>query len=117
MHPDPQVVERYTSDPLNTIGPTRARTANEVLRGFRGVGGKLHQITIPILAVHGTLDKTTSMEAVRGFCASVSSKDVTFKDVEGGYHEMLVSSPECEENAEVVIAWLDTRLGDAKPKL
>lgn len=58
-------VNRFADDVLNFVGNVRARTANEIMRGFRDVQRKEAALTLPILAMHGTADKITSY-TVRG---------------------------------------------------
>lgn len=54
-------VEDYVNDKLNFVGPVRARTANEILKGFRAFGRRHSELMLPILAVHGTNDHCTSL--------------------------------------------------------
>ncbi len=56
-------VKHFAEDPLNFVGDLRARTANEILKGFRDVQRKEALLKIPILAIHGTADKITSYTA------------------------------------------------------
>ena len=53
-------VNRFADDPLNFVGNVRALTANEIMRGFRDIQRKEAQLTVPVLAMHGTADKITS---------------------------------------------------------
>jgi hypothetical protein len=54
-------VQDYVNDKLNFIGPVRARTGNEILKGFRSLEHRQAQLQLPILAVHGTSDRCTSL--------------------------------------------------------
>ncbi len=54
-------VQDYVNDKLNFIGPVRARTGNEILKGFRSLEQRQAQLHLPILAVHGTSDRCTSL--------------------------------------------------------
>lgn len=116
MHPDPAMVKAYVEDPLNIVGNIRARTGNEILHGFRHVNGKERQITLPIYAAHGTNDHTTSSAAVKKFLGQVGSKDVTWYEWPGGYHELLVGY-EKEEAAARILEWCNRTLNAAAPKL
>lgn len=110
MHPDPEIVREYLEDPHVVVGNTRARTANEVLRGFKGLAGKEDLFSLPILAVHGAEDTTTSLEAVRRFCARAASAAqglVRLREVEGGYHELMAAPGEREREAEEVAVWVE----------
>lgn len=53
-------MQHFAEDPLNFVGDVRARTANEILKGFRDVQRKEPLLKVPILAIHGTADKITS---------------------------------------------------------
>ena len=52
-------VQHFAQDPLNFVGDVRARTANELLKGFRDIQRKEKLLKLPILAMHGTADKIT----------------------------------------------------------
>lgn len=54
-------VQDYVNDKLNFIGPVRARTGNEILKGFCSLEHRQAQLQLPILAIHGTSDKCTSL--------------------------------------------------------
>ena len=54
-------VEDYVNDKLNFVGKVRARTAHEILKGFSSLEQRQSQLTLPILAVHGTADRCTSL--------------------------------------------------------
>ena len=50
----------FAADPLNFVGNVRAKTANELLKGFREVQQRQTELTLPLLALHGTQDHITS---------------------------------------------------------
>ena len=54
-------VAEYVNDKLNFVGPVRARTGNEILKGFKACDARQAQLKLPILAVHGTHDRCTSL--------------------------------------------------------
>lgn len=114
MNPDPDLVKDYLNDPLNFIGPVRARTANELMKGFRKVQSHQQELTVPILAVHGTQDRCTSLTAVKRLVELAASKDKTFKEVDGGYHELLFGSGG-SVHAKGISDWVTNEL--QKPKL
>ena len=58
---DPEVVRSFKEDPYNFVGPVRARTGNELLKGFRDLQAKEHELGLPIYAHHGNADKITSL--------------------------------------------------------
>jgi len=98
-------VKDYIEDPLNFVGKMRARTSNELLKGFRHLGRSKDQLQLPILAVHGTTDHCTNMKAVENLLKGCASKDTTFKTIEGGYHELLLG-PEKDEVITLVTEWI-----------
>jgi hypothetical protein len=55
-------------------------------------------------------DRTTSIKAVKDLLSTVGSTDKTFKEVPGGYHELLLG-PEKEQCGQWVVDWI---LGHAK---
>lgn len=63
----------YISDPLNVIGNVRARTGNEILKAFKAVNKKTQELSLPIYAAHGTVDRCTSYPAVKRFLEHVSA--------------------------------------------
>ncbi|KXZ55182.1 hypothetical protein GPECTOR_3g328 [Gonium pectorale] len=105
MSQDPAVVKSYLEDPLIYQGNVRARSGNEFLKGFRGLGARRKEFKLPILGVHGTSDRCTSLPALRAHLKAVSSTDVTLKEVEGGYHELL-HGPEKETVRAFIQAWI-----------
>ncbi|GIL44020.1 hypothetical protein Vafri_1598 [Volvox africanus] len=105
---DPALVAEYVSDPLNTVGPVRARTANELLRGFAEIRRRALELRLPVYVCHGTSDAVTSAAASRRFVegpGGVSSVDRVFRSVEGGYHELL-HGPEWEDSVRALLAWM-----------
>ena len=56
-------VADFAADPLNFVGNVRAKTANEILKGFREVQRRQTELRLPLLALHGTADHITSYPA------------------------------------------------------
>ena len=108
-------VAHFAQDPLNFVGDLRARTANEILKGFKDVQHKEKQLRLPILAIHGTADKITSITAVKRLLASAASTDTELKEFAGGFHELLLG-PEKEDTFVTLRDWIlrHSREPDAK---
>ena len=108
-------VAHFAQDPLNFVGDLRARTANEILKGFKDVQHKEKQLRLPILAIHGTADKITSITAVKRLLASAASTDTELKEFPGGFHELLLG-PEKEDTFVALRDWIlrHSREPDAK---
>lgn len=58
--PSAAQVADFAADPLNFVGNVRAKTANELLKGFREVQQRQTELALPLLALHGTQDHITS---------------------------------------------------------
>lgn len=111
MSQDPRVVQEYVEDPLNYVGPVRARTAHQCLAACGEVNRRAPEITVPVYACHGQLDRCTSVSASRKFVegpGGVSSRDKTYRLVAGGYHELL-HGPEWRECTMEVVRWIKER--------
>ncbi|KXZ55183.1 hypothetical protein GPECTOR_3g329 [Gonium pectorale] len=112
MSQDPAVVKAFLEDPLMYKDNVRARTANEILRAFRALIARRKDFTLPTLGIHGTSDRCTSLPALRAHLKAVSSTDVTLKEVEGGYHDLL-HGPEKDEVNALVRDWILERAAAA----
>lgn len=102
---DEAVREAYLNDPLTFVGNVRARTANEILAGMRGLEARHGELRLPVYGQHGATDRCTSLDAHRRFMAGISSEDKTLNVVEGGYHELL-HGPQRVECTRVVTDWI-----------
>ena len=105
---DPEVIERYTRDPLNNSGPMRPRQIVELMRGGKASANVLPQIHIPVLALHGGADQLTLIagaERVRSHCGAA---DKTLKIYDGLRHEVF-NEPEKETVLNDLAAWLAER--------
>lgn len=91
LSPDPACVAAYVADPLNFVGPVRARTGNELLKGFRAAAAALAARggldRPPLLAIHGDADRCTSLKAVKAVVDGAADGELVV--VSGGYHELL----------------------------
>ncbi|KAJ9520914.1 hypothetical protein QJQ45_014099, partial [Haematococcus lacustris] len=105
MSPDPKAVAAYMSDPLNTVGPVAARTGAVLLDAFQSLAKRNAAFTLPIYAAHGTHDKCTSLPAVRRMVSEASSRDKQLREVEGGYHELLLGE-EADNCIRPLVAWI-----------
>ncbi|KAL6751088.1 alpha/beta-hydrolase [Haematococcus lacustris] len=105
MSQDPQVVREYLEDPLNYVDDVKARTGNEVLKGFKAMQKLRSKISVPLYACHGTMDRCTSLQAVKDLLKASSSQDKTLNEIPGGYHELLMG-PEKEACIQRLVDWL-----------
>lgn len=106
---DPKVVEAMNNDPLiaNETQPTK--TVAEMVRADERLKKEFPQITLPVLIMHGTLDKATKPSGSQRFYDMAGSTDKTLKLYEGHYHDLLN-----DIDKEVVMAdiqqWIDNHL-------
>ena len=116
---DAEVVAAYRRDPLNFVGNVRARTANELLRGFRAVAPLAPKLSVPALVIFGDADKIASLPAARKFveaagkgAARADAKLVVFP---GAFHE-LFHGPDKDEAVRVLVEWMEKHGGGAEKK-
>lgn len=106
---DPKVVEAMNNDPLiaNETQPTK--TVAEMVRADERLKKEFPHITLPVLILHGTLDKATKPSGSQRFYDMAGSTDKTLKLYEGHYHDLLN-----DIDKEVVMAdiqqWIDKHL-------
>lgn len=106
---DPDVVADYMADPLVYHGKMSARLASEMLRAMMELEHHAHNISCPLLVVHGSLDRLAAPSGGAALVAAASSKDKEFRLLEGLYHEVF-NEPERHEVLAGVINWITARL-------
>jgi alpha-beta hydrolase superfamily lysophospholipase len=106
---DPAVVEALNSDPFvkDEVQPTETIAA--MLRGDDRLKEGFARITLPVLILHGTLDKVTKPSGSQHFYAQAGATDKTLKLYEGHFHDLLN-----DLDKELVLAdiqqWIDSRI-------
>lgn len=100
---DPEVVSRYEKDPLVHDKITSAFFVNVHFAGPYAIE-HAQEIEVPILLMHGTADRLTSVDGSKEFAAR-AGKNVELKIWEGFYHE-LHNEPEKTEVLEYEVHWL-----------
>jgi alpha-beta hydrolase superfamily lysophospholipase len=75
----------------------------------RRLKNEFEQLTLPVLILHGTLDKATKPSGSQLFYDRAGSKDKTLKLYDGHYHDLLN-----DVGKDLVLSdiksWLDARL-------
>jgi acylglycerol lipase len=109
---DPEVVRAMNDDPLiaHEVQPTR--TAAEMARADDRLKKEFPLITLPVLILHGTLDKVTKPSGSQLFYDTAGSADKTLKLYEGYYHDLLHDVGK-EEVLTDMTAWINARLSTA----
>lgn len=104
----PAQVQAYLSDPLVFRRKSSAHTVMQLFSGFE-VLDRAASISAPLLIIHGNDDRIADPGASRALSQRVSSTDVTFELVAGGYHELLNDLGR-ERIVERMVDWLLPRL-------
>jgi acylglycerol lipase len=86
---DPRVVEVMNNDPLIAHETQPTQTMAAMVRADERLKKEFPQITLPVLILHGTLDKNTKPSGSQHFYEMAGSTDKTLKLYEGGFHDLL----------------------------
>lgn len=106
---DPKVVQSMNEDPLiaNEVQPTQ--TVAQMVLADERLKRDFPLITLPVLILHGTLDKATKPSGSQLFYDTTGSTDKTLKLYEGHFHDLLN-----DVDKEVVMtdiqSWIDARV-------
>lgn len=107
---DPQVVKAFLEDPLcchtNTLN--QGREVLEHLPQLKNISKSLH---IPVLFVHGSLDKIVKLEGSFELLMEVASQDRVLHILPGGFHEPH-NDLDREEYFTQLIQWFDGHLSN-----
>lgn len=102
---DPKVLEAYMNDPLMYLKGTRARTGAEMLKAIKSNRARFKEVSIPLLALHGTGDSLTMPAGTKKLYNDANSKDKTLKLYPELYHELL-NEPEKETVMSDIAQWI-----------
>jgi acylglycerol lipase len=109
---DPIVVQAMNDDPLIAHETQPTLTVAEMVRADERLEQEFPLITLPVLILHGTLDKATKPSGSQLFFDTTGSTDKTLKLYEGHFHDLLN-----DVDKEVVMAditrWIDAHLPGA----
>ena len=106
---DPKVIQAMKDDPLieNEVQP--AQTAAEMIRASDRIRKSFPRITLPVLILHGTLDRVTKPHGSQFFYDNAGSKDKTLKLYNGHFHDLMNDINKEAVMADVV-TWIEPRL-------
>ena len=106
---DPNVVQAMNDDPLVGQETQPSQTMAAMVRADERVKQGFPLITLPVLIIHGTLDKNAKPTGSQLFYDLAGSADKTLKLYEGSFHD-----PLSDLDKEVVMAdiksWLNAQL-------
>ncbi len=109
---DLAVVAEMNADPLiaDEVQPTQ--TVAEMVRADERLENEFPLITLPLLILHGTVDRATKPEGSRLFHDRAGSRDKTLKLYDGHYHDLLRDLDRGLVMADIK-QWLNARIGGA----
>jgi alpha-beta hydrolase superfamily lysophospholipase len=107
---DPAVVADMDRDPLIYQPGGPIHTANEVTDALHRIWSHPEQLTLPLLALHGTADHITAPSGSRDLVVRAGSSDKTLRLYDGYYHDLL-HEPGRDRVVGDVLAWLDAHTG------
>ena len=105
---DPQALAALDADPLTLKEVQPARTVAALLDATDRMTREFSTLTLPLLIIHGTLDKATVPAGSQFFYDNAGSKDKTLKLYEGHFHDLLNDVGKEQVLADIV-SWIDAR--------
>ncbi|MGV3490860.1 MAG: alpha/beta hydrolase [Devosia sp.] len=106
---DIAAVAALNADPLIAGETQAAKTVAELARADERLKPSFGQFTLPLLILHGTLDKATKPSGSQYFFDHASSKDKTLKLYDGHYHDLLADIGK-EGVMGDITGWITARL-------
>ena len=85
---DANVVQSYKQDPLVHQGGIPAATASAAIEALSFIGENCHQMTCPLLLMHGTDDRVADIGGSTMLYERAEAVDKTFLQYEGFFHEI-----------------------------
>jgi acylglycerol lipase len=99
------VVDAYRRDPLVFHGRIPARTLHQMITQWARIAPALAELRLPLLILHGALDKLCHPGGSVMLEEAVGATDKTLKLYAGLYHEIF-NEAECEKVYGDVASWL-----------
>ena len=112
---DPQAVQALNADPLTANEVQPAITVAALVRADERLEREFPLITLPVLILHGTLDKATVPSGSQFFYDTAGSKDKMLRLYDGHFHDLLNDVGK-ETVLTDIKSWIDKRL-PAAPEL
>jgi acylglycerol lipase len=108
---EPAAQKELAEDPLVDHSNLPARTAKAVLTAIENLEGRMEEVKVPLLILHGLADKATPVEGSKDLAARARSTDKTLRLYENAYHDLL-HEPERDAIISEVTTWITARLGE-----
>ena len=106
---DPAAVAALNSDPLTAHEVQPAITVAALVRADERLREEFPTITLPVLIMHGTVDKATVCHGSEFFHQTAGSKDKTLKLYQGHFHDLLNDVGK-EQVFDDIHQWIERRL-------
>lgn len=106
---DSQVVSDYENDPLVYRGKASAALVTAIFAAMNRVVANAGSIRLPLLIMHASEDRLTSVEGSKLLHAQVGSEDKKLVIYDGLYHEIL-NEPERMNVMGDILEWLNPRI-------
>ncbi|KAK8918866.1 hypothetical protein KSP39_PZI021362 [Platanthera zijinensis] len=98
-------------NPMRYLGKPRLGTVGELLRATIELSGRLKEVSLPFLVLHGSDDVVTDPAVSRELYETARSEDKSIKIYDGAWHSLQFG--ETEENVDVfrrdLLDWLNQR--------
>jgi alpha-beta hydrolase superfamily lysophospholipase len=107
---DPAIVAAMNADPLIAHETQPTQTVAEMVRADERLKAAFPSITLPVLILHGTLDKATRPSGSQLFYDTAGSSDKTLKFYEGYFHDPLNDVGREAVMADIA-SWIEKRIG------
>jgi len=109
---DPKIVESMNNDPLiaNEVQPTQTIAA--LAHADDRLKKEFANFTLPLLILHGTLDKATKPSGSQFFYDTAGSTDKTLKFYDGHYHDLLNDLDKQVVMADIT-SWINKHLSSS----
>lgn len=86
---DKEQVDKYINDPLIYHSGTKARLGHGMLQQMKYIQSKFGNITLPVLILHGSLDKLADPEGSKKLYENIASSDKKLVLFDGLFHEIM----------------------------
>ena len=106
---DPQVVSDYQHDPLVYRGKATAGLVTAIFSAMNRVVADAASIRLPLLIMHGSIDKLTAVDGSKLLHEKIRSEDKKIVIYDGLYHEIL-NEPERRQVMADILDWLIPRI-------
>jgi len=85
---DPKTIRQYNEDPLVYRGAWRVGLAGEILDTSEALRGRVQELTLPLLVLHGEQDEISPVSGAKYVYENAASTDKTIHKYPGMRHEV-----------------------------